>query len=246
MDLGIDGRVALVTASSRGLGRASAEALAGRGGRVVVTARGAESLDQTEQELQATGAEVFGIVADVDRPRGTRASGRRPPSSASARSTSWWPTPVARRPAVRSTLDDDAIRAAVESQSAERRPAGPGFGAPHAGGGWGRICCISSYSVVQPLPGLALSNTARVGLVGLGQDGGRRPGRRGQRDHLEPGLSRSPRHRADAELAGGSGGGGPMGDPADFGRVVAFLCSEPAVFVNGAAVVVDGGATLAL
>jgi 3-oxoacyl-[acyl-carrier protein] reductase len=108
--------------------------------------------------------------------------------------------------------------------------------------GWGRVCYITSYSVVQPVPTLALSNTARVGLwawvktaaqdVAAEQSGI-------TLNLLCPGPHATDRMR---EL----GGSGPMGEPADFGSVAAFICSQQARFVNGAAVVVDGGATLAL
>ena len=93
-------------------------------------------------------------------------------------------------------------------------------------------------SVKQPIPTLALSNTARTGLwawaktaaADLFADG----------HHPQPGLPRLPRHRPhEGQL--GRAGGAAMGDPADFGRVVAFLCSEPAKFVSGIAVLVDGG-----
>jgi 3-oxoacyl-[acyl-carrier protein] reductase len=110
--------------------------------------------------------------------------------------------------------------------------------------GWGRVCCITSYSVVQPIPTLALSNTARAGLWAWAKTAAHDLAGRGERHHPEPDLSRSPRHRPDARARVGSG---VMGDPADFGAVVAtFLCSRQAAFINGAAVVVDGGATLAL
>ena len=92
----------------------------------------------------------------------------------------------------------------------------------------------------DPRPGPVQPGPDRA--VGVGQDGRPRPGRRGTGITLNlicPGPHATDRMR---EL----GGGGVMGDPADFGRVVAFLCSEHAGFVNGAAVVVDGGATLAL
>lgn len=245
MDLGIKGRVALVTASSRGLGRSSAEALATEGARVVVTARGAESLDQTEQELRAAGAEVFGMVADISDPdvpeRLVTATVERFGRIDIVVANAGGPPPG------RSLeLDDDAIRAAVETNllSAVRlvRAAVPHMRTD----GWGRICCISSYSVVQPLPGLALSNTARVGLWAWAKTAAADLAAEKSGITLNlacPGPHATERMR---QLSGGSGGGGPMGDPADFGRVVAFLCSESAVFVNGAAVVVDGGATLAL
>src|ERR1700722_20114063 len=163
MDLGISGKVALVTAASRGLGRASAEALAADGGRVALCPRNEESLRATEQALAAQGADVLAIVADVtdpatpDRLLGATvehfgvldivvANAGGPPAGNAL------------------DLDDEAIRAAVEANllSSVRlvRAALPYMRAA----GWGRLCCISSYSVVQPIPGLALSNTARSGL----------------------------------------------------------------------------------
>jgi len=244
VDLGIDGRVALVTASSRGLGRASADALAAEGARVVVSARGAESLDLAEEELRASGAEVFGIVADVTDPevpeRLVTATVERFGRLDIVVANAGGPPPGRAL-----DVDDDGIRAAVEANllSAVRLVRAS---VPHMRtGGWGRICCISSYSVVQPLPGLSLSNTARVGLWGWAKTAAADLAAEQSGITLNlvcPGPHATERMR---QLAG-SGGGGAMGDPADFGRVVAFLCSRQAGFVNGAAVVVDGGATLAL
>jgi 3-oxoacyl-[acyl-carrier protein] reductase len=108
--------------------------------------------------------------------------------------------------------------------------------------GWGRLCCISSYSVVQPIPGLALSNTARSGLRAWAKTAAADLAAEAVGITLNlvcPGPHATDRMRQ-------LGGTGPMGDPADFGRVVAFVCSAHAGFVNGATIVVDGGATLAL
>jgi len=110
--------------------------------------------------------------------------------------------------------------------------------------GWGRLCCISSYSVIEPIPGLALSNTARSGL---------RPGRRlppltsRPRAAASPSITCAPDRMPPSACSNSVvAEGGPIGDPADFGRVVAFVCSAHAGFVNGATIVVDGGVTLAL
>jgi 3-oxoacyl-[acyl-carrier protein] reductase len=145
----------------------------------------------------------------------------------------------------RAEVDDDGIRAAVEANflSAVRlvRAAVPSMRSRR----WGRICCIASYSIVQPLPGLALSNTARVGLWAWAKTAASDLAAEGSGITVNlacPGPHATERMRQ----LGGAGGGGVMGDPGDFGRVVAFLCSEPAGFVNGAAVIVDGGASLAL
>ena len=104
------------------------------------------------------------------------------------------------------------------------------------------MACISSYSVVQAIGALALSNAARsaqrawakTAAADLAADGA------GVTLNL---VCPGPHATERMQQLGGSG---VMGDPADFGRVVAFLCSEPAGFVNGATVVVDGGVTLAL
>jgi 3-oxoacyl-[acyl-carrier protein] reductase len=241
MELGIEGRVALVVAGSRGLGRATAEALAGEGAKVMLSARNQSSLITARTSMQAAGADVATVVADITDPAAPSAvvdatvdafggvdivianAGGPPPGRAL-------------------DLDDDALAAALNANllSAVRlvRAALPTMRER----AWGRICCITSYSVVQPVPTLALSNTARVGLWAWAKTAAQDLAAEGSGITLNlacPGPHATDRMR---EL----GGSGVMGDPADFGKIVAFLCSEQARFVNGAAVVVDGGATLAL
>jgi 3-oxoacyl-[acyl-carrier protein] reductase len=242
MDLGIRGKVALVTAASRGLGRASAEALAEDGARIVLCARNEEALRDTESAIAALGAEVLGIVADMADPtapdRLIEATVERFGRLDIVVANAGGPPPASAL-----ELDDDAIRAAVEVNllSAVRLVRGA---LPHMrAGGWGRLCCISSYSVVQPIPGLALSNTARSGLRAWAKTAAADLAAEGSGITLNlvcPGPHATERMRQ----LGGSGA--TMGDPADLGRVVAFMCSAHAGFVNGATIVVDGGATLAL
>ena len=241
MDLGITGKVALVTAGSRGLGRAAALALAGEGVRVVVSGRDAESLELVRSELVGLGVEVAVHPGDVTDPvepaRLVGAAmdrfgaldilvanaGGPPPGRAVDQSDQ----------ALESALNANlltSVRLVRESL-------------PHMrAAGWGRICCITSYTVTQASPVLALSNTARVGLWGWLKTAAHDLAAEGTGITINmacPGPHATDRMK---EL----GGSGVMGDPADFGSVVAFLCSAPAGFVNGAAVVVDGGATLAL
>jgi len=243
VDLGLEGRVALVTASSRGLGRASADALAAEGVRLIVSARGTESLKEAEGQLRAAGADVFGVVADITDPEvpeqlvaaAVERFGRIDIVVANAGGPP---------PGRALDVDDAAVRTAVEANllSAVRlvRSAVPHMRTER----WGRLCCISSYSIVQPLPQLSLSNTARVGLWAWAKTAAADLAAEGSGITLN--LACPGPHATDRMRELGGGGGGPMGDPADFGRVVAFLCSRHAAFVNGAAVVVDGGATLAL
>jgi 3-oxoacyl-[acyl-carrier protein] reductase len=241
MDLGIAGKVALVVAGSRGLGRATAEALAGEGVRVMLSARSRDTLAEARASLRATGAEVETQVADITDPaspsrlvEATRqAFGGLDIVIANAGGP-----PVGRALEV----DDAALTGALEANlmSAVRltREAVPVMRAR----GWGRICCISSYSVVQPIPTLALSNTARVGLWAWVKTAALDLASEEAGITLNlicPGPHATDRMRQ-------LGGTGVMGDPVDFGSIAAFLCSEQARFVNGAAVVVDGGATLAL
>jgi 3-oxoacyl-[acyl-carrier protein] reductase len=241
VDLGIAGRAALVVAGSRGLGRASAEALASEGVRVMLSSRRAESLTEAQVSLRAAGAEVETCVADI-----TDAGAPAMLVEATVAAFGAVDIVVANAggppPGHALDVDDDALDAALNANllSAVRlcRQAVPVMRTR----GWGRICCITSYSVVQPLPGLALSNMARAGLWAWAKTAAQDLAAEGSGITLNlicPGPHATDRMRQ-------LGGGGVMGDPADFGSVVTFLCSRQAGFVNGAAVVVDGGATLAL
>jgi 3-oxoacyl-[acyl-carrier protein] reductase len=244
VDLGIEGKVALVTASSRGLGKASAMALAAEGVRVVITARGEESLAKAEEELQLAGADVFAVSVDVTRPDSpaqlVAAAIQRYERLDIVVANAGGPPPGSAL-----DIDDDALRLAFEANTLTSirlvRAALPHMRAA----GWGRLCCITSYSVVQPIPGLALSNTARTGLWAWAKTAAADIAAADPAITLNivcPGA-----HATDRMLElGGGAGGARLGDPDEFGQVVAFLCSQPAAYVNGAAVVVDGGATLAL
>ncbi len=241
MDLEIGGRAALVTAASRGLGRATAASLAAEGAQVLVCARDAESLGETAADIRASGARVETKVADVtdpDTPQQLVAStleafGRLDIVVANAGGPP---------PGRALDVDDEAIETAVNANLLTSvrlvRAAVPAMRERR----WGRICCITSYSVVQPVPQLALSNTARVGLWGWVKTAAHDLAE--EMSGITLNLACPGPHATDRirEL----GGSGSMGDPADFGRIVAFLCSQPAGYISGAALVVDGGKTLAL
>jgi len=240
MDLGLRGRVALVTAASKGLGRASAIALAEEGAQLVICARGEEALRETEAAIAAV-SDVLAIVADVTEPdapqRLVGAAVER-----FGRLDVLVPNAGGPPPGRALELDDDAMLAALNANLLTSirlvRAA-----VPHMRGEkWGRICCITSYSVVQPLDYLALSNTARTALWAWAKTAAADlvP------DGITLNLACPGPHATDRMLALGGSPDGRMGDPADFGKVVAFLCSQPADFVNGVALVVDGGETRAL
>ena len=197
MDLGITGRVAIVTAGSRGLGRGCAEALADDGAKLVLCARGEESLRDTERQLAARGADVVAVVADVADPATPARlvevaverfgrldivvanAGGPPPGSAL-------------------DVDDDAIRAAVEANmlSSVRlvRSALPHLRA----GGWGRAVLHLVVLGGPGDPGPGAVQRGALGPTGVGEDGGRGPGRRGLGRHAELGVPGTARHRADA------------------------------------------------
>ncbi len=241
MDLGLRGRVALVTAASKGLGRASALALADEGVAVAICARGTEALRQTEHDLAARTDDVLAMTADVTRPDEPRRlvestverfgrldivvanAGGPPPGRALE-------------------VDDDALRSAVEANFLTSvrlvREAAPHMRTQ----GWGRVCLITSFSVKQPIPTLALSNSARTALWAWAKTAASDLFGEG----ITVNLACPGHHATDRMKQLGTSSDQPMGDPADFGRVVAFLCSEPAGFVSGAALQVDGASTAGL
>ena len=230
-----------MVAGSRGLGRATADALAAEGVRVLLSSRNEESLAQARASLRALGAEVETRADDITDPDAPR---RLVEATVEAFGSIDIVVPNAGGPPPGRALDLDdaalvaALNANLLASVRLTREALPFMRAV----GWGRICCITSYSVVQPVPTLALSNTARVGLWAWAKTAAHDLASEGSGITLNlicPGPHATDRMR---EL----GGSGVMGDPADFGKIVAFLCSQQSRFVNGAAVVVDGGATLAL
>ena len=238
MDLGLAGRVAIVTASSKGLGRATAMALSEEGASVVLCARGEEVLRKTEAELPG---EALALVADVTDPA-------TPPRLVDAAVERFGRLDVvvanAGGPPPARALDvtDEGIAAAVEANAtASIRLVQAAV--PHLrANGWGRICLLTSNTVKQPIPELALSSLARTGLWAWAKSAAQDLAADGITLNLAcPGL-----HATDRLKQLGIGAGQPLGDPADFGRVVAFLCSEPAGFVSGAALQIDGAATLGL
>lgn len=113
--------------------------------------------------------------------------------------------------------------------------------------GWGRVVAITSMTVRQPAPTLILSNTARAGATGFLKTLAREVAGDGVTvNSLQPGLHDTERvrqlHGGDPAQLVGQVPAGALGRPSDFGAVAAFLCSEHARFVTGAAIPVDGGA----
>ena len=236
MELGLAGKVALVTAASKGLGRASARALVEEGASVAINGRDPERLRATAEEL---GPDVLALPGDVTEP-GTP---RRLVEETVARFGALHVLVgnAGGPPKGRSLeLDDATLEAALNANLLTSvrlvREAVPHLRA--AGGG--RICLIASSSIKQPIPDLATSNTARTGLWAWAKTAAQDLIGDGITLNLAcPGLHATERV---TEL----GYTGRMGDPEDFGRVVAFLCSEQAGFVSGVALQVDGAGTLGL
>jgi 3-oxoacyl-[acyl-carrier protein] reductase len=240
MDLGIAGKVALVTASSKGLGRASAEAFVREGVRVVISARGHEALHDTEVDLRLAGGEVHAVAADITDPG--------VPAQLVAAAVERFggldilvPNAGGPPPGRALEVTDEQIATAVNANFVTSvrlvREAVPLMQAK----GWGRICCVTSAAVKQPIPGLALSNASRTALWAWAKTAAA--------DLFSSGVTlnlASPGSHATDRMRQLGGDARPMGDPRNFGRIVAFLCSEPAAFISGTAVMVDGAASVGL
>jgi len=235
MDLGLTGRVAVVTAASKGLGRASACALAAEGAKVVLNARSTGVLEQ----LAATMDDAIVVPGDITDPA-------LPALLVDTALDRWGRIDIVVAnaggpPAGRALeVDDEAILDAVNANMLASirlaRAAVPHMRDRH----WGRICFIASISVRQPIRDLALSNMARSGLWAWTKTAAQDLAEDGITVNLAaPGL-----HATDRLVERGVTG--RTGDPADFGQVVAFLCSEQAKFINGIALGVDGGAVTGL
>lgn len=240
MELGLKDRVAVVTAASKGLGRASAEALAAEGCRVVLNARSTDLLEQVADGIVAAGGQrplvVPGDVTDPELPASLVAAAVQEWGRVDIGVANAGGPPNGRALEVDDAQLLDAYEANMLASVRLARAAVPHMREQR----WGRICCITSVAVRQPIMDLALSNTARAALWAWVKTAAQDLAADGITVNLAaPGL-----HATDRLLA--LGVTARTGSPEDFGKVVAFLCSEPAGFVNGIAMGVDGGTVAGL
>lgn len=255
MELGLQGRAALVAGASRGLGRGCAEALAAEGARVAIAARDREALERAREEIAAaTGGEVAAVVVDVaaEPERFVREAAEAVGGCQILVANAGGP-----RIGPFEELSDDDFRAALElnffSTIRMTRAALPLM----REAGYGRVIVIGSSSVRQPIPNLMLSNAVRTGVAGwaktlsleLAPEGITVntvvPGRFLTDRVRELIEDRRRRSGLDEDAAIGEEAAaipmGRFGDPRELGDVVAFLASERAAYITGAAYQVDGG-----
>lgn len=251
MDLDLKGRAALVTGSSRGIGRAIATALAREGVRVCLSARGAEGLEATAAELRASGAEVVTVAGDVATPEGAAAAVDTAVRAFGALdvlvnnvggSGGVGAFDVATAPQWKDVLDRNLLAAVWCSQHAVEHMKARGGGCiVHINSIYGR-----EYGTSAPY------TTAKAGLTALTKEmaidlarhrirvNGVAPG-----SILFPGGSWDRRRQAQPEkvekLVREELPWGRFGTPEEVADVVVFLCSERARWVTGATVPVDGG-----
>ena len=244
MDLGIRGKRAAVAGASAGLGLATARALAADGVRIAICGRDRARI---EAAARAIGEHAVPLVVDVSTPAGaaqfvraarvalggldilvTNAGGPPPGNFAS--------TPVEAYPA--------ALELNLMSVIAMCKEAVPAMQAQR----WGRVVAITSIAVATPLPHLILSNTARAGATGFLKTLAREVAKDGVTvNSVLPGVHDTERIQAirgDARIEDMARGipAGRLGTADEFGHVAAFLCSQHAAFITGAALAVDGGA----
>lgn len=246
MDLGITGRVAAIAGGSGGLGLAAARALAAEGARVAVCGRDRGRLDDAVASIEAEGADALGIVADVADEG--EATGFIEEVTASLGAVDILvPNAGGPPPGTFASTDLAAYREALDlnllSTVTLCRAAVPGMQAR----GWGRVVAITSISVRQPIDVLILSNTARAGATGFLKTLATEVAPDGVTvNSVQPGSHATDRlaslHGGDLAAVAATTPTRTVGDPDDFGSVVAFLCSAQARFITGAAVPVDGGA----
>ncbi len=244
MNLGIDGQVAVVAASSKGLGFQAARALALEGARVVISGRSQDALDRAIDQLRKESEFVEGFACDITDPESPRAlvdftrDVFGPPTIVIANAGG---PPVSKALEV---TDEDISRAVNANFVSSVRLIRESI-EPMKTIGAGRIVCIASSSIHQAIASLPLSNAARVALWGWAKVAAKELAGTGVTLNLiSPGTHATDRMKD--LIKPGETPSFPMGNPEDFGHVIAFLCSRYASYINGASVVVDGGASLAL
>ena len=250
MDLGLKDRRALVTASSKGLGKACAAALAAEGARVYISSRDGDLLQKVTEEIHAAGWHAADMSKPGDPEAAVEAAAKAlggldilvvnagGPPAGTFQSTSLESWDAAHRLTLMSAVR--LVTAALPHLKKSDQ---------------GRIVIITSVSVRQPIPTLVLSNSIRAAVTGLAKTLARELGPDGitvncmapdavltdRIRHLAPAGVDLEEHikRSAAEVPLRR-----MGDPTEFGATCAFLCSKQAGFITGQTIGVDGGKLL--
>lgn len=253
MDLGLKGKVAVVLASSKGMGRASAEALAAEGCIVAMCARDKRALDAAAKKIGAGYAQTCDVTSKTDREKFLKAvlkkfggvhvlvnncGGPEPGTLFEVNDEKKWQTAFQR-----SLMQVVNWTCAIAPIMIKQR--------------WGRIVNIVSTSVKQPIDGLLLSNSIRPGVIGFSKSVSRELAKYNVLiNSVLPGSIKTDRTLELAEAAAKREGlpvekilerkaqeipMGRLGEPSEIGSVVAFLCSERSSYLTGAAIQVDGG-----
>ena len=257
MDLGIRGKVALVSASSKGLGRAIAEELAAEGANLVMCARGGDALRAAADSIRkSSGVTVVEVAADVsdqgglDRVTGTALdkfgkvdilvtnSGGPPSGTFESFNAEAW---------------ESATKLLLFSAVGLTRAVLPGMKERK----WGRILNVTSIAVKQPIDGLMLSNSLRAAVTGFARTLANEVARLNITvNNIMPGYTRTDRMeqlaRQTSERTGASMSDalarwereipiGRLAEPREFAALAAFLASERASYITGSSIAVDGG-----
>jgi 3-oxoacyl-[acyl-carrier protein] reductase len=246
MDLGLSGRVALVTGASKGLGRGIAAGLAAEGARVAIASRSAERIRATASEIGA-----HGYVFDAGDPAGVPALVERIEGELGAIDIYVANTggPPAGDDPLAFTREqwEAAHRSLVLTPMAFLERLLPAMAAR----GFGRVVAIGSMAVREPADNLQLSNAHRPGLVGAFKLLARRYAADGVTlNHVHPGQIATDRMidtagslEAAQERARATIPAGRLGTVEELAAAAVFLCSVPAGYITGTSLLVDGGLT---
>ncbi|MGD9572990.1 MAG: SDR family oxidoreductase [Thermoleophilia bacterium] len=246
MDLGLEGRVALVTGASRGIGRAIAEGLAAEGARVAVASRSLGALEELASAIggrayafdSADLAAVDPLVGSIERDLG--------PVDVYVANTGGPPTgrdPLAFTP----EQWEEAHRTLVVSPMAVMARVVPGMRER----GWGRVLAVSSSAAREPIAGIQLSNANRPGLLAAMKHLAHVSAADGVTfNAVLPGRIATDRIAANhggmeaaEESARATVPAGRLGTPRELADAAVFLCSDRAGYVTGQSLLVDGGLT---
>ena len=253
MDLGLKRRSAIVCGSSKGLGRACAEALAEAGAQVVINGRNKTGLEQVAQDIaKKTGACVIPVAADLNTATGRAALLAACPHPDILVNNNGGPPFREFRDLNRDALEKgvamnmltpiELVQLVIDGMAAR---------------GFGRIVNITSVSVKMPVSGLDLSSGARAGLTAFLAGVSREYADKGVTiNQLLPGYFRTERLQQGFEASAEKTGrdvedvardwsnqvpAQRFGDPVEFGQTCAFLCSQYASYLTGQNILLDGG-----